>query len=96
METIIWPAYINSQLTRKQGRKISKDECVKEPKNRELNSAAKKLNLNRKVEGNKSYPSSWWEKSGRIKVEHDMKSKQELIRVMAKQIRIARSKNKKK
>ena len=50
MRTIIWPAYIDSERTKKDGRRISKEDAVSAPKIREINKAAQKLHLNPEVE----------------------------------------------
>lgn len=91
MDTIIWPAYINSEFTRKQGRKIAVEDCVPEPKVREIGQALKKLKIQHVIEHNKSYPSSWWEKSGRITADkRENESKNDFLRNIAKMIKIAR------
>jgi len=77
-KTIIWPAYIDSTKSKSEGRKIPKKQAVNSPKLREITQAAKKLRLNPSVEKYKSYPSSWWEGSGRIIIDRNM-SKQEVL-----------------
>ena len=87
METSIWPIYIDSSVSRKQGRKISQQEGVEEPKTREITQALRKLKLNYTVDHSKSYPSSWWKKSGRVVVNQDQKTKLELLRAIAKNVK---------
>jgi signal recognition particle subunit SRP19 len=93
METIVWPVYINSNHSRKEGRKLSLEESVEEPKLREINQALRRLKLQYTAENNKSFPSSWWEKSGRVVVTHDYESKLELLRKLASTIKIIRVSN---
>ena len=90
METIVWPVYINSEHTRKEGRRLSLEESVEEQKVREINQALRKLKLQYTVEHNKSFPASWWEKSGRVIVTHDYATKLELLRKIANTIKINR------
>ena len=90
MKTIIWPVYLDSTHTRSQGRKLSKEESISEPKIREISSALKKLRMEFDIDRSKSYPGSWWEKSGRIVVEQEGKTKLELLRAIASQIKKAR------
>jgi len=90
MKTMVWPVYINSQHTRKEGRMISLDESVEEPKIREISQALRKLKIQYTVEHDKSFPGSWWEKSGRVIVEHDFPTKVELLRKIANTIKINR------
>jgi len=79
--TIIWPAYLDSKKTKSEGRKIPKQHAVSSPKLREITQAAKKLRLNPSVEKYKSYPSSWWEGSGRIIIDRNMSKREVLIKL---------------
>lgn len=90
METIVWPIYINSQHSRKEGRRLSIEESVEEPKIREISQALRRLKLQYTVEHDKSFPGSWWEKSGRVVVTHDYETKLELLRKIANAIKINR------
>lgn len=55
---VIWPAFIDSRLSRSDGRKLPRRLCVKEPEIREMDDAAKRLNLSPRVE-DKAYPRRW-------------------------------------
>lgn len=92
--TIIWPAYIDSEKTKSEGRKIAKTQAVNTPKIREMTQAAKKLGLNPSVEKYKSYPASWWEGSGRIIIDRKMSKVEALIKI-SNMIKGARSSGKK-
>lgn len=81
MKTIIWPVYIDSEKSKKEGRKISKKNAVSAPKLREISNAAKKLNLNPEVENNKSYSRSWWETSGRVSVDKNIPKRELLLKI---------------
>ncbi len=87
---IIWPVYLDSTKSRGEGRKIAKKEAVKSPKIREISSAAEKLGMNPQVEKYKSYPSSWWETSGRVIVDRTM-PKYEIILKISHLIKSSRS-----
>ena len=90
MDTIIWPTYIDSKRTRKEGRKINKKDAVSEPKLTEISRAAKKLNLNPKTENDKSYPRFWWENSGRIIIERENISKNKVLTEISQKIKTLR------
>lgn len=92
METIIWPVYVDSNRSRREGRKINKEDAVSKPKLTEISRAARKLNLNPKVEDDKSYPGSWWENSGRIIVETENSSKNEILVKISQNIKNLRKK----
>ena len=81
MKTIIWPAYIDSGKTKKEGRRVSIENAVSSPKLREISSAARKLQLNPEVENGKSYSRSWWEKSGRVSVDKNMTKTEILVKI---------------
>lgn len=95
METIIWPVYIDSSVSRKEGRKISKDDGVEEPKLREITQALRKLKLNYTSDNSKAYPSSWWKKSGRVVVTQETRNKPELLRSVARNVKRIRGESKK-
>ena len=91
MKVIIWPVYMNSEYSRGEGRRLSLEESIPEPKIREISQALRRLKMQHIVEHNKSFPGSWWENSGRVRVEisEDM-TKLELIRLIAKTIKKSR------
>jgi signal recognition particle subunit SRP19 len=64
--------------TQKEGRKIAKDYCVKNPELNEIAKVSAILKFSPEIESNKSYPSSWWENSGRVIIETDMKKNEAL------------------
>ena len=86
----IWPQYLNKNLSLKQGRKIAKDEAVKEPTLSEIERALKRLGLGHNIEKDVAYPGEWYEKSGRALVEWD-KTKLELIREISLEIKKIRN-----
>lgn len=87
---VIWPAYIDRNRSRNEGRIISKKSSVIEPTLIEIEKAALKLGLNPEVEKDKAYPRSWWEKSGRILIDNSA-PKTQLSRKIATAIKEIRS-----
>ncbi len=81
MKTMIWPVYIDSKKTKKEGRRISKKNAVSSPKLREISNAARKLKLSPEVDKNKSYSRSWWESSGRVLVDKDTSKRKTLEKI---------------
>ena len=90
MDTIIWPAYIDSKKSRNEGRKISKDNAVSDPKLTEISNAARKLDLNPKTEEDKSFPIFWWEESGRVIIERENISKNKVLVEISQKIKSLR------
>lgn len=62
---VLWPIYFDVDASRQQGRKLPLDLCIKNPNIDDIYKAAKKLGYN-PVKQDKSYPSRWWRKEGRI------------------------------
>lgn len=81
MKLIIWPAYIDSEKTKKEGRRISKKDAIPSPKLREISNAARKLKLNPEVENNKFYSRSWWESPGRVTIDKNMPKREILVKI---------------
>ena len=82
----IWPQYLNKDLSLSEGRKIAKEDAVKEPTVNDIEKALKRLGLEYEVQKEFSYPGKWYEKSGRVLVEWD-KTKLELIREISLKIK---------
>lgn len=84
--THIWPQYINSKLKLSEGRKISKEDAVKDPTINEIEKALKKLNIEYELIENHAYPGEWWNKCGEIKIDK-VDNKLELLREISKKIK---------
>ncbi len=87
---IIWPQYLNKNLSLSEGRKISQDDSVKDPTINDIERALKRLGLKYELEKDKSYPGKWYEKSGRVLVEWN-KTKLELIKEISLKIKEMRN-----
>lgn len=82
----IWPQYLNKELSLNEGRKIAKEDCVKDPTLNDIERALKRLNLPHTIQKEFSYPGKWYEKSGRVLVEWEG-TKLELIREISLKIK---------
>ncbi|MEN6329841.1 MAG: signal recognition particle protein Srp19 [Methanobacteriaceae archaeon] len=80
-KNIIWPAYLDSKKSQREGRKIPISQAVSTPKLREIRQAAEKLGLNPYPEKGKSYPKSWWENSGRIIVDRKFPKRETILKI---------------
>lgn len=94
-ETIIWPIYLDSNKSLKDGRKVAMEYAIENPKIRELEKAAKKLKYTYTLEENKSYPGEWYNNSGRMLVEVPIPKKNILISLSEEIIKIRESKSNK-
>jgi signal recognition particle subunit SRP19 len=84
-KAIIWPAYFDSNKTRKKGRRVSKNLAVQSPKILEIQEAAQKLGLNHEAALEKGYPKTPYLKTGMLLVEKKG-SKEQVINKLAKQL----------
>jgi signal recognition particle subunit SRP19 len=65
--TVIWPSYIDSQVPRSRGRKVSLSHAVPAPTVDEIVRAARELGLDPVVE-EKPYPRLWYQVRARVVV----------------------------
>ena len=86
----IWPQYLNENLSLNEGRKISKENAVKDPTLSDIERALKRLGLTYNIQKEFSYPGKWYEKSGRVLVEWEG-TKLELIREISLKIKEIRN-----
>ncbi|WOF15528.1 signal recognition particle protein Srp19 [Methanoplanus sp. FWC-SCC4] len=78
---VLYPCYFDKDLKRKEGRRVEKTLAIKKPDTKSIAKAASKLALKYKTE-DKTHPSFWIEKSGRVVVEWDQ-PKESLIKKIA-------------
>merc|ERR1719393_865309 len=67
MWNTIYPHYLNSKLTYKEGRRVHKDSCVPNPQAQEMAQVCEALKIPHTLEMNKAYPRDWMVR-GRVKV----------------------------
>lgn len=82
---VIYPAYIDSSLSRKEGRRVPKSIAVYNPRIEEIIKAAEELGLNPIVEDS-MYPKLWWKYKARIVVDK-VCSKQRILKMIAEKIK---------
>ena len=89
----IYPEHIDYRLSRRLGRKVPLEHAVESPTLDELMKACKSLKIPYTIEHDKSHPSNWIEKKGRIKVPKLEKiSKRKLLKLIAHRIKLIREK----
>ena len=80
---VIWPIYFDLNVSRSNGRRVSKSLAIQNPSIDDILKEAKRLRLNPILE-EKAHPSRWWNK-GRILVDKKEK-KREILRKIAEQL----------
>ncbi|MDO5848698.1 MAG: signal recognition particle subunit SRP19/SEC65 family protein [Methanobrevibacter sp.] len=88
-DIMIWPQYLNNNLSRCEGRKVSLEYAIKDPTVNEISRALKRLNITHNVEKDKAYPGKWYDKSGRVLSERTM-DKNELLKQICIEIKAIR------
>jgi len=83
-KTMVWPVYLNSLKTRREGRKIPGNVAISKPTLVELQRAAEQLGLKPEVDPNKAHPSTPWKKTGRLLIEKTKSKNLNLINIAAK------------
>ncbi len=65
-KTMIWPIYLDSSKTRRDGRKVPENVGVPSPTLAEIQRAAENLGLEPEIDTNRAHPKTPWKKSGRV------------------------------
>ncbi len=86
-KTIFWLAYFDKRLTRKQGRRLSKNEAVDKLTIEQLGEAARALGSEVDVDPEARFPASWFEHPGRIIVNTQGQGKSKVLAKIGKQLR---------
>ncbi len=84
-QAIIWPIYFDQNKTRKEGRRISKNQAVISPKILDIKEAAERLGLQSELKVEAHFPKMPWVKSGMLLVEKK-EAKEAIIKKLSKQL----------
>jgi signal recognition particle subunit SRP19 len=86
---IIWPTYLDKNLSKKNGRKLPKNLALDHPKYEEIKTALESIGLNHEGQKNSKYPKDQGKDEriyGRFIVEKKF-SKIEILKKISKEIR---------
>jgi signal recognition particle subunit SRP19 len=84
VEKVIWPAYIDAELSRREGRRVPQEVAVAEPTVDEIAKAVQQVGYDAVVERDKAYSREGWKTRGRVLVKNaDDASKNDLIQAVA-------------
>ena len=87
---VLWPDYFEASNTWREGRRIPKSLAIRGVKGSEIFKAAMELGLNPELNETSAYSRKPWEKNGLVLVRKN-KKKSEIIKELAKQIRVNRT-----
>jgi signal recognition particle subunit SRP19 len=83
VENVIWPAFLDADLSRSEGRRVSQDLAVPEPAADEIAKAVQQVGYDAVIEREKTYPQEY-EPRGRVLVKGaDDASKSDLLEATA-------------
>lgn len=84
VENVIWPAYFDATLSRREGRRVPESLAVDEPTLDEVATAVQQVGYDAVVERDVAYPRRPWEDSGRVLVKDaDDAGKSDLLQAVA-------------
>ncbi len=84
-KAIIWPIYFDQAKTRKDGRRVPKNQAVQSPKITEIQQAVDRLGLRNELRLDAHFPKIPWAKTGMLLVEK-REAKEKIIQKIAKQL----------
>lgn len=87
---IVWPAYFDQSKSRRQGRKLPKNQAQQAPRLEEIQKAAQKLGLQPEIKPELAHPAQPWQKTGMLLI-NKKGSKLESMRKIAKEIATQRA-----
>ena len=91
VENVIWPAYLDAELTRAEGRRVNLEQAVAEPTVDEIAKAVQQVGYDAVIERDKQY-SREFEPRGRVLVKDaDDATKSDLLGAVAAYLDVIRS-----
>lgn len=81
---LVWPVYLDSSKTRREGRRVPLKMGVNSPRLLELVEAAEKLGLEPEPNPDAAHPRTWWNKTGYVLVKGISKKSRILMELASK------------
>lgn len=86
---VIWPAFMDSELSRSQGRRLPRKLCTRSPKVEEMLEVASKLGLKPEIE-NMAFPRRWQTEKKALVLNEKTRRSEAILRI-AEELRRERS-----
>ena len=91
VEKVIWPAYLDAERSRREGRRVPEDLSVTEPDIEEIAEAVGQVGYDAVIERDVAYPREPWKEAGRVTVKGaDDDTKNDLIQAVAVYVGVLR------
>ena len=91
VENVIWPAYLDAELSRSKGRRVPQDLAVEEPTVDEIAQAVQQVGYDAKIERDVAYPRNHYTPRGRVLVKDSEDSKNDVVQAVAAYVSTMRS-----
>ncbi|WP_053947675.1 signal recognition particle subunit SRP19 [Halolamina sediminis] len=90
IENVVYPAYLDADYSRSEGRRVPEDEAVEDPSVDEIAKAVQQVGYDAVIERDKSYPREY-EQRGRVLVQGaEDATKNDLVQAIAAYVAILR------
>ncbi|QSG05782.1 signal recognition particle subunit SRP19 [Halapricum desulfuricans] len=90
VENVIWPAALDAELTRSEGRRVPEELAVPDPTVEEIAEAVQQVGYDARIEREKTYPREY-EARGRVVVTNaDDATKSDLLGAVAAYVQVLR------
>ena len=84
VDTVLWPAYFDSELSRKDGRRVPSEMAITDPSVDLIAKAVQQVGYDATIEREKAYPREHWRSRGRVIARGvDDESKHDLVQAVA-------------
>jgi signal recognition particle subunit SRP19 len=91
VENVIWPAFLDAEHSRNEGRRVSLDQAIPDPTVDEIATAVQQVGYDAVIERDKTYPREY-EQRGRVLVKNaDDATKSDLLGAVAAYLQALRA-----
>ncbi|MFB6093722.1 MAG: signal recognition particle subunit SRP19 [Halanaeroarchaeum sp.] len=91
VENVLWPAYLDAERSRAEGRRVAAEMAVESPTIDEIAQAVQQVGYDAVIEREATYPRQPWRTEGRVLVKHaDDAGKTDLIQAVAAYVQALR------
>lgn len=70
VDKLIWPAYLDAEKSRREGRRVPVEQSISEPSVDEIAQAVQQVGYDAVIERDVAYPREHWVDSGRVRVKN--------------------------
>jgi signal recognition particle subunit SRP19 len=83
VENVIWPAYLDAELTRAAGRRVDRETAIPDPTVDEIAEAVGQIGYDAVIERDLAYPREHYRERGRVLVRNATDAKTDMLPAVA-------------